>query len=159
MNILVSACLLGINCRYDGNSKFIEELNIIKDKYNLIPICPEIYGGMETPRQASEIIGDKVLSKTGEDVTDYFKKGADETLKLAKFFNCKLAILKEHSPSCGYGKIYDGSFSGKLVDGNGLTAELLAKNGITIIGESHILSNPSTSFPSNTFHCFFQRCY
>lgn len=138
LNILVSACLLGINCRYDGNSKFIEELKTLKEKHNLIPICPEIYGGMKTPRQPSEIIDNKVLSKTGEDVTDYFTKGADETLKLAKFFDCQLAILKERSPSCGYGKIYDGSFSGILVDGNGLTADLLAKNGITIIGESSI---------------------
>lgn len=138
LNILVSACLLGINCRYDGNSKFIEELKTLKEKHNLIPICPEIYGGMKTPRQPSEIIDNKVLSKTGENVTDYFTKGADETLKLAKFFDCQLAILKERSPSCGYGKIYDGSFSGILVDGNGLTADLLAKNGITIIGESSI---------------------
>lgn len=138
MNILVSACLLGINCRYDGDSKFMDQLKVLKDKHNLIPICPEIYGGMKTPRPPSEIIGDRVLSKTGEDVTDYFKKGAKETLKLAKFFDCQLAILKERSPSCGYGRIYDGSFSGRLVDGNGVSADLLAKNGIKIIGESSI---------------------
>lgn len=138
MNILVSACLLGINCRFDGDSKYLEQLKILKDKHNLIPICPEIYGGMKTPRQPSEKIGNKVISKTGEDVTDYFKRGAIETLKLAKFFDCKLAILKERSPSCGYGKIYDGTFSGTLIDGNGVTADLLSENGITIIGESGI---------------------
>jgi uncharacterized protein YbbK (DUF523 family) len=138
MNILVSACLLGINVRYDGKSKLVEKIKILSKEHNLIPICPEIYGGMTTPREPSEKIGDSIISKTGEDVTDKFVKGAEETLKLAKFFDCKYAILKERSPSCGYGKIYDGTFSGKLVDGNGLTADLLAKNGIKIIGESEL---------------------
>lgn len=138
MNILVSACLLGINCRYDGDSKFIEQLKILKDKHHLIPICPEIYGGMKTPREPSEKINSRIVSKSGEDVTDFFKKGAEETLKIAKFFDCELAILKERSPSCGYGKIYNGTFSGTLVDGNGVTADLLAKNGIDIIGEALI---------------------
>lgn len=138
MNILVSACLLGINCRYDGNSKLIEQLYTLKDKHNLIPICPEIYGGMKTPREPSEKIENKIVSKDGKDVTEYFERGANETLKIAKFFDCAFAILKERSPSCGYGKIYDGSFSGTLVDGNGMTAELLDQNGIAIIGESLI---------------------
>ena len=138
MNILVSACLLGINCRYDDDSKLIEQLDILKEKHHLIPICPEIYGGMKTPRQPSERINDRIVSKTGEDVTDYFTKGGEETFKMAKFFDCKLAILKERSPSCGYGKIYDGSFTGRLRDGNGVTAAILAEKGIAIIGESLI---------------------
>ena len=131
MNILVSACLLGINCRYDGKDNFNKKLYALKEKHNLIPVCPEVYGGMTTPRAPSEIKGDNVISKAGDDVTDYFKKGAEETLKLAKMFNCQAAILKEKSPSCGYGKIYDGTFTG-------ITADLLTKNGISVIGESEI---------------------
>ena len=138
MNILISACMLGTNCRYDGKEVFIEEINHVKEKYNLIPICPEIIGGMSTPREPSEIVKDKVFSKTGEDVTAYYKKGAKEVLKLANFYKCKCAILKERSPSCGYGKIYDGTFSGKLINGNGVMADLLSANGIKIIGESQI---------------------
>lgn len=138
MNILISACLLGINCRYDGTGKFIEQLDILKEKYHLIPVCPEIYGGLETPRQPAEKIGDRIVTKDGRDVTDNYKKGANEILKLAKFYNCKLAILKERSPSCGHGKVYDGTFSGILIDGDGVTSELLMENGITVIGESQI---------------------
>lgn len=138
MNILVSACLLGLNVRYDGGSKFIEKLNELKVKHNLIPVCPEIFGGMTTPREASEILGNQVISKSGEDVTVNFLKGAEETLKLAQFYDCEYAILKKNSPSCGYGKIYDGTFTGRLIDGNGIAAELLARNGLKIINESEI---------------------
>lgn len=136
MNILVSACLLGINCRYDGSGFLNSELKTLLDSHCVIPICPEIYGGLSTPRPQAEISNGKVLSISGEDVTDKFYKGAEETLKLAKLFGCKLAILKERSPSCGCGTIYDGSFSGTLVSGNGITAELLMRNGIKVIGES-----------------------
>jgi uncharacterized protein YbbK (DUF523 family) len=104
----------------------------------LIPICPEIYGGMKTPREPAEKRGNKVVTKTGKDVTEYFERGSNEVLKLAKFYDCKYAILKERSPSCGYGKIYDGTFTKTLVDGNGVLVELLAENGITVIGESCI---------------------
>lgn len=138
MNILVSACLLGVNCRYDGKSILIDKLKKLSKKHNLIPVCPEIYGGMTTPRVPSEIIKDKVISKSGVDVTANFERGANETLKLARFYDCQFAILKERSPSCGYGKIYDGTFTGNIIDGNGVTAELLSKNGIKIIGESEI---------------------
>lgn len=138
MNILVSACLLGVNCRFDGKSKFTEHLKALQEKHNLIPICPEVYGGLKTPRDPAEKVMGKVITKNGEDVTEQFQKGAEEVLKLAKFYDCKLAILKERSPSCGYGKIYDGTFTGTIVDGNGVAAELLAQNGITVIGESEI---------------------
>lgn len=138
MNMLVSACLLGVNCRYDGTGMFVEQLQTLKEKHNLVPICPEIFGGMKTPREPAEKLMNKVVTKTGEDVTDYYKKGANEVLKLAKFYDCKFAILKERSPSCGYGKIYDGTFSGTVADGNGVMAELLVENGITVIGESNI---------------------
>lgn len=138
MNILVSACLLGVNCRFDGKSKFTEQLKALQEKHNLIPICPEVYGGLKTPRDPAEKVMGKVITKNGEDVTEQFQKGAEEVLKLAKFYDCKLAILKERSPSCGYGKIYDGTFTGTIVDGNGVAAELLVQNGITVIGESEI---------------------
>ncbi|NLY76612.1 MAG: DUF523 domain-containing protein [Tissierellia bacterium] len=143
MNILISACLLGVNCRYDGKENLINGIEKLKEIYNLIPICPEIYGGLTTPREPAEIIDGKVINRRGEDVTKNFVKGAKETLYLAKLFNCKYAILKERSPSCGYGRIYDGSFSGNLVDGNGITAELLSKNGIKVIGESQIDQLPN----------------
>lgn len=138
MNILVSACLIGVNCRYDGNSQFLKQFDELKKVHNLIPVCPEVFGGMATPREPSEIIGDSVMNRVGEDVTENFQRGAEEALKLAKFYDCKHAILKEKSPSCGYGKVYDGTFSGNLAEGNGITAELLANNGITIFGESNI---------------------
>ncbi len=138
MNILISACLMGINCRYNGKSEIIKELEELKNKYNLIPVCPEIYGGLKTPRDPAERVNDMVLTKNGEDVTGNYRKGAEEILKLAKFYDCKYAILKERSPSCGYGKIYDGTFSKSLINGNGVTADSLSKNGVKIIGESRI---------------------
>lgn len=138
MNILISACLMGINCRYNGESEIVKELEELKNKYNLIPVCPEIYGGLKTPRNPAERVKDKVLTNNGEDVTEGYAKGAEEILKLAKFYDCKYAILKERSPSCGFGRIYDGTFSKTTIDGNGVTADLLAKNGVKIIGESKI---------------------
>ena len=138
MNILVSACLLGLNTRFDGGSKIIHGREELKKKYNLIPACPEVLGGLPTPREPAEIIGDRVINKAGKDVSQNFIKGAEETLFLAKLFNCKYALLKERSPSCGFGQVYDGSFTGKLTHGNGITAELLRQNGIIIFGESEI---------------------
>lgn len=138
MNILISACLLGIECRYDGTGKKIPELEQLKKKHHLIPICPEIFGGLPTPREPAEKVGNRIMTKTGKDVTDYYQKGADEVLKLANLFDCKFAILKERSPSCGYGEIYDGTFTGQLIKGDGVLANLLAQNGITILGEKEI---------------------
>lgn len=138
MNILVSACLLGVACRYDGKSKPVEAVVKLLDKYNLIPFCPEIYGGLTTPRLPSEIVGDRVLHSNGTDVTAQYKKGAEEALRLAKLYNCKYAILKEKSPSCGKGKIYSGNFDRTLIDGDGITTRLLTENGIKVLGESEI---------------------
>lgn len=138
MNILISACLLGVNCRYDGTGKLDKKIEAIKQSHNLIPICPEIYGGLPTPREAAERVKDKILTKSGVDVTDSYQRGAEEILKLAKMFDCKYAILKERSPSCGYGKIYDGTFMGNIIEGNGVLAELLTDNNIAIIGEARI---------------------
>ena len=135
-NIIVSACLLGVSCRYDGNSKPNEKIIDLKEKYNLIPICPEIMGGLPTPRMPAEIKDGRVKTENGIDVTEEYKKGADEAIKLAKLFGCKKAILKENSPSCGCGKIYNGEFTRTLKDGNGITAELFMKNGIDVLGEN-----------------------
>ncbi|MFA9377781.1 MAG: DUF523 domain-containing protein [Lachnotalea sp.] len=138
MNILVSACLLGVNCRYDGTGKLEECMKDLKQNHNLIPVCPEQYGGLPTPREPAERVGDKILTKTGVDVTKNYQKGADEVLKLAKILDCNYAILKERSPSCGYGVIYNGKFSGELIDGNGVLGTRLTENGICVIGESKI---------------------
>lgn len=131
-SILISACLLGVACRYDGLSKPLDReiIEKLKEQYHLIPICPEIMGGLPTPRIPSEISSDgKVLRKDGEDVTENYIRGAKEALRLAEIFQCDTALLKEKSPSCGAGKIYDGSFSKTLTSGNGITAELLKKMG------------------------------
>ncbi len=138
MNILVSACLLGMNCRYDGSGQLNEELVRLKETHNLIPVCPEVYGGLPTPREPAEILKQRVVTKEGIDVTDAFLKGAEESLRLALFYHCSHAILKERSPSCGFGKIYDGTFDHRLINGNGFTGDLLSKNGIKVLGESEI---------------------
>ena len=136
MNILVSACLLGASCRYDGKSKPYENVIKLMDKYNLIPFCPEVMGGLPTPRPGSEIVGNNVVNEYGEDVTKQYNKGAEEALKIAKLYNCKYAILKEKSPSCGCNKIHNGKFDGGYIDGQGITAKLLIKNGIKVISEN-----------------------
>ena len=133
--ILVSACLLGVNCKYSGGNNLNEKvLKYIEDK-EVIPVCPEIMGGLSTPRPPSEIIGNKVMNNENKDVTKEYTKGAEETLKLAKLFNVKKALLKAKSPSCGSNKIYDGTFSGTLTDGDGVTVRLLKENGIEVISE------------------------
>lgn len=139
--ILVSACLLGLCCRYDGKEKADGRvLELLKrDDILLIPVCPEQLGGMKTPRLPSERRGEAVVNRSGEDVTEYYRKGAVQALKLAELYGCKAAILKERSPSCGKGQIYDGTFSGTLTEGDGVTAELLKSHGIQIFGESEVL--------------------
>lgn len=137
--VLVSACLLGIKVRFDGKSKANEELIEKLNNYEFIPVCPEVWGGLPTPRVPSEIINDKVINKDGIDVTDNYMRGAMETLELARKFNIKKAILKSKSPSCGKGKIYDGSFTETLVDGNGITTRLLIENGIEVLTEDEFL--------------------
>lgn len=136
--IIVSACLLGENCKYNGGNNKNANVLALVDKFDIIPVCPEVFGGLEIPRPPSEIAGDRVVSKQGEDVTVQFNDGAEKTLYIAKEHNCPVALLKERSPSCGCGKIYDGSFSGTVVDGNGITAQLLLDNDIAVFGESQI---------------------
>ncbi len=140
-SILISACLLGVSCRYDGLSKPLAEdiLSELKSRYHLIPICPEIFGGLPTPRIPAEIQHDRhVKRKDGMDVSAEYQKGAEEALRLARFFDCKTAILKERSPSCGKGEIYDGTFTGTRIIGDGITAEFFKKQGILVYGESEI---------------------
>ena len=137
-NILISACLLGVSCRYDGCSVQYPEVSALSEKYNLIPVCPEIYGGLPTPRVPAERILDKVINKEGGDVTENYKKGADIALGLARELNCRAAILKERSPSCASHEIYDGTFTKTRISGMGVTAELLSKNGIKVYSENEI---------------------
>lgn len=135
-NILVSACLLGINCKYNGKNNRNERVLKLMEKHTLIPVCPEQLGGMQTPREPSERLGEKVVNKSGYDVTENYKRGAEEALRIAKLYGCKQAVLKEKSPSCGTDKIYDGSFSGTIADRAGVTVQLLRENGIEVIGEN-----------------------
>ncbi len=131
--VLVSACLLGVQCKYDGTDNRNEKiLAYLKDKI-AIPICPEQLGGLPTPRMSSERIGNQVITKEKMDVTDCYQKGAREALRLAKYYGIKKAILKSRSPSCGVGEIYDGTFSHRLVPGDGVTAEIFRKAGIEVI--------------------------
>lgn len=138
MNILISACLLGVNCRYNGTGGLREELPKLMAKHCLIPICPEQLGGLPTPRPPAECRDGRVITDEGSDVTDAFQRGASEALKLARLYSCRYAILKERSPSCGTGRIYDGTFSGVLAEGDGITAALLKSYGIRVFGESEI---------------------
>lgn len=139
-NIVISACLLGLHCRYNQTGAYLRNLNELMERYHLIPVCPEIMGGMGIPRRPAERKGDKIIDNSGQDVTRYYELGALETRKLARLYNCRYAILKENSPSCGYGRIYDGTFSGTLIDGNGVTADLLSENGLTVLGESQVFN-------------------
>ena len=139
-NILVSACLLGFECKYCGGSNRMAESRIcaLQEKYRLIPVCPESAGGLPTPRLPSERLGDRVLSSRGDDVTAQFEKGARCALVLAERYACKKALLKANSPSCGSGTVYDGTFSGKLVSGDGLSTEKLRKHGIEVYTEQQL---------------------
>lgn len=136
--ILISACLLGLRCRYDGQSKPIPQIDALAERYHLIPVCPEQLGGLPTPRTPAERAGNRVMTRDGRDVTDAYRNGAEQVLRLADQFGCRIAILKERSPSCGSGTIYDGTFSGSFRAGDGVTAELLRENGIRVYGESEI---------------------
>jgi len=138
MEIICSACLLGVKCRYDGKSKTDEKVLELAKKEVLIPVCPEQLGGLPTPREPAELTERKVITKSGKDVTVNFVVGADQVLQLAKLLGVKEAILKQYSPSCGCGLIYDGTFSGKIISGDGVTAALLKANGIKVISEADL---------------------
>ena len=148
MKILVSACLLGEKCRYDGKSKPCKAVLELAERHELIPICPEVMGGLSTPRSPAEIMTDgSVKNRLGRDVTQEYRTGAQTALQIAKREGCTVAILKEKSPSCGTGLIYDGSFTGTLCAGDGVCAALLKQNGLRVLGESELdllLESPTT---------------
>ena len=136
--ILVSACLLGVPCRYDGKSVPCEGVIRLKERAQLVPVCPEQLGGLATPRTPAERRGESVVTRDGRDVTAQYRRGAQEALRLARLFGCAKAILKSRSPSCGCGLIYDGSFSGVLTEGDGVFAQKLRERGVPVYGESDI---------------------
>lgn len=135
MRILVSACLLGLPCRYDGKEAASERILALSARHTLIPVCPEQLGGLSTPREPCEIAGGRVLTKNGQDRTAAFQKGADCALKIYRTLSCDLAILKAKSPSCGLSRIYDGTFSRALTPGNGLTAARLLESGASVLAD------------------------
>ncbi len=135
---LCSACLLGINCRYNNEIKANEKVLELVKREILIPVCPEQSGGLPTPREACEQKNNKVFTKTGKDLTINFENGANEVLKIAQIFNIKEAILKQRSPSCGCGKVYSGNFDGIVINGDGIMAKLLKKNDIKVISEEEL---------------------
>lgn len=140
--ILVSACLVGINCKYSGGNNYNQKIFDLVKEGKAIPICPEQLGGLNTPRKPVElkVINGKryAIDNEGKDFTENFERGALEVLKLAKNLNINKAILQPRSPSCGVNKIYSGNFDNKLVDGNGILAELLKQNGIDVLTPNDI---------------------
>lgn len=135
--LLISACLMGFDCKYSGGNNALppERLAALRSRYRLIPVCPETAGGLPTPREPGERRGERVVSRSGQDVTAAFRKGAALTLRLAERYGAKKALLKRNSPSCGSGAIYDGSFTGTLIPGDGVTAALLKEHGVEVLGE------------------------
>ena len=140
IKVLISACLLGDNVKYSGGNNLTPELVTMLEKYNvkIVKICPECFAGLPIPRVPSEIREDKVFSKDGRDITEEFLSGAEKTYQIAKRKQVDFAILKERSPSCGSSFIYDGSFSGKVIEGQGLTAKKLSKENIIIFSEENL---------------------
>ncbi|HCF51442.1 MAG TPA: DUF523 domain-containing protein [Syntrophomonas sp.] len=151
--LLISACLCGLECKYDGSSNPHQVFAEMLRAGRVIPICPEQLGGLATPREPAEISGGagkevlrgqaRVLNKSGADVSAAFVRGAEQTLKIAQAVNPSLIILKSRSPSCGVGSVYDGSFSAKLQTGDGVTAALLKKHGFAVIDDEAYLQRES----------------
>ena len=136
--IIVSACLAGIKCRWDGEARPCQRVIDLVKEGKAIPVCPEQLGGLTTPRIPSEQKGKNCFTKDGKDVTLQFERGAQEALKIALLTKCDKAIFKSKSPSCGIGKVYDGTFSNHLITGEGITAKLFKQNGIKILTEEEI---------------------
>ena len=134
--LLISACLTGENCKYNGGNNALpsETLAALRSRFELVPVCPEQLGGLSTPRVPSERRGERVVNREGADVTEAFRSGAEQALRIAEQAGCRRALLKSNSPSCGSGSIYDGSFSGRLTAGDGVAAALLKHSGIEVFG-------------------------
>ena len=138
--ILISACLIGENVKYNGKNNKID-LSILEDRYDFVPFCPEVEGGLPTPRAPSEIISNKplkLINSNGEDVTDFFINGAKKCTKLVQKLHIKRAIMKANSPSCSNKFIYDGTFSSKLKKGDGVTVQFLKREGVKVYNEEEI---------------------
>ncbi|MBT8420180.1 MAG: DUF523 domain-containing protein [Gammaproteobacteria bacterium] len=135
---IISACLAGVKCRYDGEAMPCQKVIEWVRQGKAIPVCPEQLGGLTTPRPPAEKQDDKVFTKDGKDITRQFENGAREALRIARLAGCEEAVLKARSPSCGFGEIYDGTFSGRLIAGDGVFAGLLRKNGISVVTEEEI---------------------
>ncbi|MGD1822785.1 MAG: DUF523 domain-containing protein [Pleomorphochaeta sp.] len=142
MNVLISRCLLGFPCRYDGKAfkkdSLFELINTYKHVHNFIATCPEVESGLEIPRVPCEIVGKKVLNRDGEDLTDYFRKGAQIACNKVKANNISFAILKSNSPSCGVRNVYDGTFNNNIVSGVGITTQELIKLGVFVVNENDL---------------------
>ena len=136
--ILISPCLVGDKTRYDGHGNYSPLVKELLEKYELVPFCSEVEGGLPTPRKPSERKGERVINSEGKDVTKQYRSGAELALNICKYLDIKIAILKENSPACGVHKIHDGTFSGKLINGEGTTTELLRKNGVKVLSENEI---------------------
>lgn len=137
MNVLISACLLDVGCRYNGAAlPMTDEIRRLMQTHTLIPVCPEQLGGLCTPRPPSELQNGRVMACNGQDVTSQFETGANEALALAKAFGCSWAVLKERSPSCGSAYVYDGTFGNEVIKGQGVTTSLLRQAGITVVNET-----------------------
>ena len=136
--ILISACLVGDNVKYDGGNNKNPLIDKLLEKYELVPFCPEVEGGLPTPRHPSEQKDDGVINDLGEDVTENFERGAELAYNICLFLKIKKAILKERSPSCGVHHIYDGTFSHQVIEGSGVTAKYLKEKGIRIYNEDEI---------------------
>lgn len=141
---IISACLLGINCKYSGGNNECEAVKRLAGEHTYVAVCPEVAGGFPVPRPPAEIRNGRIYRKNGEDVTEGFIKGAEEVYKEAQRRaaeageEIEMAVLRAKSPSCGAGKIYDGTFTGKITDGYGVFAELLRDNGIKVVTEEDI---------------------
>lgn len=140
MKILISRCLLGEPCRYDGKSVPSKAAQYLREAgHTLIPVCPEVDGGLPTPRSPAEIQPDgRVLNQMGEDVSVQYRRGAELALEMARREGCQAAVLKARSPSCGSAQVYDGSFSRTLISGQGVAAQLLTQAGIHVVDEEHL---------------------
>nr|WP_315518647.1 DUF523 domain-containing protein [uncultured Campylobacter sp.] len=138
--LLISACLVGINCKFNGENNLLDReiLDEISKRYHLLFVCPEVFGGLNTPREPAEMKDGLVVTKSAKDLSENFINGAKICLKIAKLNGCKKAILKARSPSCGSGQIYDGSFTKKLILGDGVAAKMLKENEILVFSEDEI---------------------
>ena len=136
--ILASSCLLGCECRYKGDGCKCDALIKLAESNTIIGVCPEQMGGLPTPRPPAEICGQRVVTREGADVTEAYRRGAEAAVQLARLTGAQAAVLKERSPSCGSGAVYDGTFSRVLTEGWGITAALLRQQGLRVVGESRL---------------------